>query len=109
MKIAAPLNRPDSALPLIEAGADELYCGVLSGEWRRRGLDPNARTGPAANLKEAGGSAAEPVLGRLLTTRPRRLPYEDFSDAFLDFVEARGMRRVELNSPALEHRSGQTP
>lgn len=36
MEIAAPLSRPEEALPLLDAGADQLYCGVLSEEWIRQ-------------------------------------------------------------------------
>lgn len=33
LKIISPLREKEEALPLIEAGADELYCGYLSPEW----------------------------------------------------------------------------
>jgi collagenase-like PrtC family protease len=34
LKILSPLSRPDEVEPIINAGADELYCGVLPAEWR---------------------------------------------------------------------------
>jgi putative protease len=34
LKILSPLSRVDEAAPLIAAGADEFYCGVLPTEWR---------------------------------------------------------------------------
>jgi len=34
MKILAPINSYNEIKQLIEAGADELYCGVLSKEWK---------------------------------------------------------------------------
>jgi len=36
MKILAPLNSPREIRPLLEAGADEIYCGVLAREWKDR-------------------------------------------------------------------------
>lgn len=35
MKILAPLKDATETLPLIEAGAEELYCGVLTEEWKK--------------------------------------------------------------------------
>ena len=34
MKILAPLKQEKETIPLIEAGADELYCGVMAEKWR---------------------------------------------------------------------------
>ena len=36
LKILSPLSRIDEVEPLIEAGADEFYCGVLPSEWREK-------------------------------------------------------------------------
>lgn len=36
LKIAAPFRETEEVASLIEAGADELYCGYLSPEWVRR-------------------------------------------------------------------------
>ncbi len=36
LKIASPFREKKEVLPLIEAGADELYCGYLSPEWVKR-------------------------------------------------------------------------
>ncbi|MBN1871705.1 MAG: U32 family peptidase, partial [Candidatus Omnitrophica bacterium] len=36
LKITAPFREKNEVLPLIEAGADELYCGYLSAEWTGR-------------------------------------------------------------------------
>ncbi|MFH1641577.1 MAG: U32 family peptidase [Nanoarchaeota archaeon] len=36
MKILAPTNSPDEVRTIIQSGADELYCGVLSKEWKRK-------------------------------------------------------------------------
>lgn len=35
-KITAPFREKEEVIPLIEAGADELYCGYLSWEWEKR-------------------------------------------------------------------------
>jgi putative protease len=43
MKITTPFDSAKEVKPLIEAGADELYCGVFSSYWERRRLLPNAR------------------------------------------------------------------
>lgn len=36
VKISVPFSGKEEVLPLIEAGADELYCGYLSPEWIKR-------------------------------------------------------------------------
>lgn len=36
LKITSPFREKKEVIPLIEAGADELYCGYLSPEWERR-------------------------------------------------------------------------
>jgi len=36
LKITAPFREKEEVIPLIEAGADELYCGYLSPEWIKR-------------------------------------------------------------------------
>jgi collagenase-like PrtC family protease len=51
MRITAPLSRADEAGPLIAAGADELYCGMLTPRWESRRAFPNARTVENANLR----------------------------------------------------------
>lgn len=33
MKIIAPVDRPEEVTPLVEAGADELFCGLASERW----------------------------------------------------------------------------
>ncbi len=36
LKITSPFKEKKEVLPLIEGGADELYCGYLSPEWVKR-------------------------------------------------------------------------
>ncbi|MCX6799147.1 MAG: U32 family peptidase [Candidatus Diapherotrites archaeon] len=36
MRILSPFSNPSEVAPLIQAGADELYCGVVPGEWEKR-------------------------------------------------------------------------
>jgi len=36
LKIISPFREKEEVIPLIEAGADELYCGYLSPEWEKR-------------------------------------------------------------------------
>jgi len=36
MKILSPLSSVGEVLPLIDAGAEELYCGVVTPEWEKR-------------------------------------------------------------------------
>jgi collagenase-like PrtC family protease len=52
MRILAPFDAFEEVPALIEAGADELYCGVLSEEWKGRGVSPNARPMDYGNLKD---------------------------------------------------------
>ncbi len=53
MKILAPVNKPREVEPLIAAGAQELYCGVLSSSWKKRYTNvasPNRREWRTSNL-----------------------------------------------------------
>lgn len=36
MKILSPFSKKEEVIPLIEAGADELYCGIMPGEWEKK-------------------------------------------------------------------------
>lgn len=43
MKILSPFDMIKEVKPLIEAGAEELYCGVNSEKWQSKGVFSNAR------------------------------------------------------------------
>lgn len=54
MKILAPLSNIGEVDPLIDAGAGELYCGVLSPRWKKSYTNvasPNRREWSVSNLK----------------------------------------------------------
>lgn len=53
IKILAPVDKVEEVEQLIEAGADELYCGLISRDWIRRYTLAalNRRPSPAANFK----------------------------------------------------------
>ncbi|MCF7861327.1 U32 family peptidase [Candidatus Woesearchaeota archaeon] len=54
MKILAPTNSPEEAVILEKKGANELYCGVLSAEWKSRFSNigsSNRREFQRSNLK----------------------------------------------------------
>jgi hypothetical protein len=36
IKILAPVDKVEEVSQVIEAGADELYCGLTSGEWLQK-------------------------------------------------------------------------
>ncbi|MDP8234629.1 MAG: U32 family peptidase [Candidatus Saelkia tenebricola] len=53
MKILAPTNSANEVSSLISAGADELYCGVITKSWREKYTNigsPNRREWSSANL-----------------------------------------------------------
>ncbi len=53
MKILSPVNKPREVESLIAAGAQELYCGVLSSSWKKKYTNmasPNRREWKASNL-----------------------------------------------------------
>jgi collagenase-like PrtC family protease len=51
MKITAPVNKAEEVRDLIEAGADELYCGVYHSEWYYTETRPNAKPTSKSSLK----------------------------------------------------------
>jgi collagenase-like PrtC family protease len=53
IKILAPVDRVEEVEKVIEAGADELYCGVLSRDWIQKYTlaSLNRRPAPACNFK----------------------------------------------------------
>ena len=64
LRILCPFNTADEVAKLATAGADELYCGVLSQEWAERFTSvasSNKREDASANLKDFGelGRAAD--------------------------------------------------
>ena len=61
LKVVAPVSRPEEVALLIEAGADEIYCGVLPSQWRSKYGDwdsLNRRQGIVANLPTVEGLQA---------------------------------------------------
>ncbi len=53
MEILSPFSKQEEVLPLIKAGARELYCGIVTGEWEKRFTyigSSNLRHDKAANL-----------------------------------------------------------
>jgi len=36
MKILSPVDKVDEVKRIIKAGADELYCGVLTSDWHNK-------------------------------------------------------------------------
>lgn len=54
MKILAPINSPKEVKKVIQAGADEIYCGILSRNWMEKYTNiasSNRREWRAANLR----------------------------------------------------------
>ena len=54
MDILCPVNKPEEAAAVIEAGATELYCGVMPVEWRESYTNmasPNRREWDSSNLQ----------------------------------------------------------
>jgi len=53
MKLLAPVSRLDEIEAIIEAGADELYCGVLPADWQQRypAISISRRQAQAAHFK----------------------------------------------------------
>ena len=54
MNILSPLSNVSETIPLIKSGADELYCGILSNNWKsshNKIFTPNQRSPSSANLK----------------------------------------------------------
>jgi U32 family peptidase len=57
MNILAPVNSPQEVQKIIQAGADEIFCGVLPNNWKEKHTNmasPNRREWATANLKNYG-------------------------------------------------------
>lgn len=82
MKILAPINNVDEVRPIIEAGADELYCGVLPSRWyekyahvasvnrserRRSSLGSFAELGQVVSIAHDRGVTVQIALNGLYT------------------------------------------
>ncbi|HCP45162.1 MAG TPA: hypothetical protein DIU15_03925 [Deltaproteobacteria bacterium] len=55
MQILCPVNSPEEVAPLVDAGADEFYCGLFPTEWYEkwgRGSWPNRRGPGPANISK---------------------------------------------------------
>lgn len=55
MKLVAPISKVYEVEDIIKAGADELYCGVYTKEWRKKYSDiaaPNRHPGRSASLND---------------------------------------------------------
>ncbi len=55
MKLVAPISKIYEVEDVIQAGADELYCGVYTKEWQQKYTDiasPNRHPGRSANLDD---------------------------------------------------------
>jgi len=53
MRILAPVNNPKEVEKIIQAGAQEIYCGIISPDWQERYTNvasPNRREWKTANL-----------------------------------------------------------
>ena len=51
MKILSPVSRVDETERLVQAGAEELYCGLLPSDWPYVALSINRRQEPEANFQ----------------------------------------------------------
>jgi len=51
MKILAPFDKVEEVSALVQAGADELYCGVNTERWNGKNIFPNARHIIYGNLR----------------------------------------------------------
>jgi len=51
MKILSPVSKVDETARLIQAGADELYCGLLPSDWPYVAFSINRRQEPEANFQ----------------------------------------------------------
>ncbi len=110
-RIVAPVNHPDEVQVLAEAGADEIYCGVLPaswasryGEWdclsRRQGTIANLTS--VAQLRQVAELAARFGLQASLTLNVRYTTGQisDVLDLALAWEEAGG-GAVIVSSPAV--------
>ena len=51
MRILSPVSKVDEVERLIQAGAEELYCGLLPSDWPYIAFSINRRQGPEANFQ----------------------------------------------------------
>ncbi len=91
LRILCPFNKADEVAELVAAGADELYCGVLSEEWATRYTSvasSNKREDAAANLRSfedlARGVEAAHAAGALVNVTFNALYTEEQYRLLLD-------------------------
>lgn len=119
VKILSPVASPAEVRPLVEAGADELFCGYFPAGWFERwgrGAWPNRRGPGPANMDSADQVAAlvRAASGQGELGAPRTVPVyvamnqQYHTDAQLDFLvdEARrcrdaGAAAMIVSDPAL--------
>jgi hypothetical protein len=65
VKILAPLRHSEEVMPLVEAGADEFYCGVVPPDWQRRfgSVAVHRRSTSTASATTSNASSITPPAG----------------------------------------------
>jgi putative protease len=96
LKILSPVDRLDEVRPLIDAGADELYAGVVPDGWRDKLVSPNQRTFASAqfcdeaHLAKAAEVAAQRSAGLHLTLNAPSYGPEIYSELVSLALRAKG-------------------
>jgi len=103
MKILVPVNNPKEADKVIQAGADEIYCGVLSHnwmetytniassnrrEWRAANLDSFSELRQVVDIAHSNNIPVYLALNALYTERQYPLVFEQAGQAKKDGVDA---------------------
>jgi collagenase-like PrtC family protease len=96
MKITVPLNEVEEVEPLIEAGADELYCGVYRAEWLSMSSPPNVSPSSRSSLR-----SFEDLKKIARKAKEYNVPVYITLNAWYYFGEARKLIREDLEK-ALE-------
>jgi putative protease len=86
LRILSPIDRAGEVEPLCQAGADELYGGVVPDGWRSHGISPNQRTfaeaqfSSEASFAEAVAAAKKLGVGFHLALNSPLYPHDKYPE-----------------------------
>lgn len=102
MKIVAPISRVEEVVPLLEAGADEIYCGIVPADWTERFRNA------AVNRRAFGNLTAYDDLARVVGLAAERkrpvslvMNAQHYAEAYFDPMVELAHRFADMGGSSL--------